>query len=65
MTIPAVREKNKVRLVLAIPTVAPTTLVKEIINTPPLAALKQLKLGQDNQKQQYTCLIFYCMVFLD
>ena len=43
LTIPAVREKNKVRLVLAIPTVAPTTLVKEITNTPPLAALKTIK----------------------
>ena len=33
MTIPAVREKNKVRLALAIPTVAPTILVNEIIET--------------------------------
>ena len=33
LTIPAVREKNKVRLALAIPTVAPTILVNEIIDT--------------------------------
>ena len=43
MTIPVVKEKNKVRLALAIPTGAPTILVNEIIDTPPLVALKAIK----------------------
>ena len=43
LTIPVVRENNKVRLALAIPTGAPTILVNEIIDTPPLAALKTIK----------------------
>ena len=43
MTIPVVREKNKVRLALAIPTGAPIILVNEIIDTPPLFALKTIK----------------------
>ena len=42
-TFPVVREKNKVRLALAIPTGAPTILVNEIIDTPPLVALKTIK----------------------
>ena len=52
LSIPVVREKNKVRLALAIPTGAPTILVNEIIDTPPLVALKT-KLDQYNQKQQH------------
>ena len=40
--IPAVREK-KVRFALAMPTSAPATLVNEIIDTPPLVALKAMK----------------------
>ena len=44
LTIPVVREKNKVRLALAIPTGAPTILVNEIIDTPPLVALKTIKI---------------------
>ena len=40
MTIPIVREKNKVKLALAIPTDAPIILVKEIIDTPRLVTLK-------------------------
>ena len=64
LTIPVVREKNKVRLALAIPTGAPTILVNEIIDTPPLVAFKT-KLGQYNQKQQHICLIFYFMIFFD
>ena len=40
---PVDREKNKVRLQLAIPTGAPTLAVNEIIDTPPLAALKTIK----------------------
>ena len=43
LTIPVVREKIKAKLALAIPTGAPATLVNEIIDTPPLAALKAIK----------------------
>ena len=43
LAIPVVREKNKVRLALAIPTGDPTILVNEIIDTPPPAALKTIK----------------------
>ena len=43
LTIPVIREKNKVRLALAIPTGAPIILVNEIIDTPPLVALKTIK----------------------
>ena len=35
-----VREKIRVKLALTIPTGAPTLFVKEIIQTPPLVALK-------------------------
>ena len=44
LTIPVVKEKNKVRLSLAIPTSAPAILVNEMIDTPPLAALKIIKI---------------------
>ena len=40
LTIPVFRE---IRLALAIPTGAPTILVNEIIDTPPLVALKTIK----------------------
>ena len=43
LTIPVVREKNKVRLALAIPTGAPTIVVNQIIDTPPVVALKTIK----------------------
>ena len=43
LTIPVVREK-KIRLALATSTGAPTTLVNEIIDTPPLVALKTIKI---------------------
>ena len=43
MTIPVVREKNKVRLALAIPTDPPSILANKIIDTPPLATLKTTK----------------------
>ena len=43
LTIPVVREKNNVRLVLAIPIGAPIILVDEIIDTPPPVALKTIK----------------------
>ena len=38
--IPVIKEKIKVKLALAIP----TTLVKEMIDTPPLVALKTIKI---------------------
>ena len=41
--ISVVREKTKVILALGIPTGAPTTLADQIIQTPPLLHLKQLK----------------------
>ena len=44
LIIPVVREKNKVKLALAIPTGAPTILVNEIIDTPLLVALKTIKI---------------------
>ena len=43
MTIPVVRQKNKVRLALAIPSGAPTIFVNEIIDTPPVVALRTIK----------------------
>ena len=43
-TIPVVKEKIKVKLALAIPTGAPITLVNEIIDTPPVVALKTIKI---------------------
>ena len=42
-TIPVVSEKIRVKVALAIPTGAPTILVNEIIDTPPLVALKTIK----------------------
>ena len=44
LTIPVVREKIKVKLALAIPTGAPTTLVNEQIDTLPVVALKTIKI---------------------
>ena len=44
LTIPVVREKIRIKLALAIPTEAPTTLVNKIIDTPPLVALKAIKI---------------------
>ena len=43
LIIPVIREKIKVKLALALPTGAPTTLVNEIIDTPPVVALKTIK----------------------
>ena len=43
LTIPVVREKIKVKLVLTIPTGAPIILINEIIHTPQLVALKAIK----------------------
>ena len=44
LTIPVVKEKIKVKLALAIPIGARTTLAEEIIQIPPLAALKTIKI---------------------
>ena len=43
LTIPVVKGKNKVRLALAVLTGTPAILVNEIIDTPPLVALKTIK----------------------
>ena len=43
LIIPVVKEKIKVKLAVAIPTGAPTMLVKEIIDFPPVVALKIIK----------------------
>ena len=44
LPISVAREKIKVKLALAIPTGAPTTLVNEMIDTPPLVAPKTIKI---------------------
>ena len=44
LTIPVVREKIRVKLVLGIPTVASTILVNEIIDTAAVVALKTIKI---------------------
>ena len=44
LIIPVVKEKIKVKLVLAIPTGAPTVLTKEMINTPLVVVLKKNKI---------------------
>ena len=44
LIIPVVKEKIKVRLALAIPTGAPIIPVNEIIDTPPVVALKTIKI---------------------
>ena len=43
LTIPVVKEKIKVKLALAIHTGAPTTFVNGKIDTPPVVALKTIK----------------------
>ena len=43
LAIPVVREKIRVTLALPIPIGAPVILVYEIIDTPPLVALKRIK----------------------
>ena len=43
LTIPVVRERIKAKHALTIPTGAPIILVNEIIDTPPLVALKAIK----------------------
>ena len=41
--IPVVKEKIKVKLAFVIPTGAPTPLVREMLDIPPLVALKTIK----------------------
>ena len=41
--IPVVKEQVKAKFALATPTGAPTTLVREMIDTPPFVALKTIK----------------------
>ena len=42
--IPVAKEKIKVKLALAIPTSAPIVVVNEIIDVPPVVALKIIKI---------------------
>ena len=44
LIIPVVKEKVQVKLRLAIPTGIPTMLVKEMIGTAPIVALKTIKI---------------------
>ena len=44
LTIPVVREKIRVKLAHPIPPGASTKLVKKIIDTPPVVALKAIKI---------------------
>ena len=44
MIIPVVREKNKLKPALTIPTGAPTTLADEMIQTPLLLTLKTIQI---------------------
>ena len=46
LVIPVVREKIRVKIALAISTGAPVILVNEIIDTPPLAAIKTFLCNQ-------------------
>ena len=60
LTIPVVREKIKVKLALAIPTGAPTTLADEMIQTPLLVALKTIKILSMQSKT-----VIYLLNFLE
>ena len=44
LVIPVLREKIKIKLVLAIPTGTPTILVNEQIDSPSVVALKTIKI---------------------
>ena len=44
LIIPVVKEKIRVRLALAIPADAPITLANEIIDIPPVVALRTIKI---------------------
>ena len=59
LIIPVVKEKIKVKLALAIPTGAPTTLADEMIQTPLLVALKTIKI-----LSMYSIAVRYLLNFL-
>ena len=61
LIIPVAIEKIRVRLTPAFPTGVSATLTEEMIQTPPLVALKTIKFCLCDQKQQYIYLIFYWM----
>ena len=63
-TITVIKEKIKVKLALAIPTGAPTALVKEMIDTLSLVARKTIKPYLYNQKQQHIYLVLLMHNFL-
>ena len=44
LVVPVAREKIKVKLALSIPTGVPTILVNKQIDTPPVVALKTIKI---------------------
>ena len=60
LIIPVVREKSKVKLASAIPVGAPTTTAEEIIQTPPLVALKTIKI-LSMQSKAATCLLNFLL----
>ena len=54
LMIPVVKEKIRVKLAPASQVVAPTTLTEEIIQTPPLVALKTIKtLSRQSKVETY------------
>ena len=64
LIIPLVKEQIKVKLALAIPAGAATTLVKEMINTPPLVPLKKNKTLSMSSKSATYLLHFLLHDFL-
>ena len=64
LVIPVVKEKIKVKLAFTVPTGAPITVVKEIIDTPPLFAETTIEIlsMQSNAADAYF-LILYCLTF--
>ena len=69
LTISVVREKIKVKLASAILIGAPTTLAEEVMQTPPLVALKAIKtlsyIFDYISKATTYLLTFYCINFFD
>ena len=64
LIIPIVKEKIKVKLVLAIPTGLPTTLLNEIIDTRPVVAFKTIKILSMSSKAVIYFLNFLLHAFL-
>ena len=58
LILPVVKEEIRVKLALAIPIGAPTTLVSKKIDSPLVVALKTIKICLCNQKQLHICLVF-------